>query len=192
MHGMHFTRIALLFLTAGVLGAAGCGGKEQESAMSLKLESSAFQHGQPIPVDYTGDGRDVSPPLSWSGVPEGTAEFALICDDPDAPSAEPWVHWLIYKIPGSARSLPEGIPGQARVQDPRDAMQGRNSWTSGSTMGYRGPAPPEGSGAHHYHFRLYALDAPINLRAGMDKKALLNAMRGHILAEGELIGTYER
>jgi Raf kinase inhibitor-like YbhB/YbcL family protein len=115
----------------------------------------------------------------------------LIVDDPDAPIAEPWVHWVIYKIPGSATGLKEGIPRQEKLDDPKGALQGKNTWPSGN-LGYRGPAPPRGHGVHHYHFKLYALDAELDLKPGLDKKALLAAMAGHILAQGELIGTFQR
>jgi Raf kinase inhibitor-like YbhB/YbcL family protein len=165
---------------------------EQESSMSFPINSPAFAAGKRIPVRHTGDGDDVSPPLSWSGVPDGTREFALICDDPDAPTDEPWVHWVIYGIPGETRALPEGVPPDRQLESPVAAVQGKNSWSSGRTVGYRGPAPPKGHGTHHYHFKLYALDAKLALKPGAEKAALLKAMAGHVLAEGELIGTYER
>lgn len=160
--------------------------------MSIKLSSEAFVDGKPIPRKYTGDGQDISPPLAWDDVPEGSREFALICDDPDAPSSEPWVHWVIYKIPADVRSLAEAIPTEPKLEQPPGALQGLNSWTSGKTVGYRGPAPPKGHGTHHYHFRLYALDSELKLDPKADKAALKRAMKGHILAEGELVGTYAR
>lgn len=166
--------------------------REGDRAMQLKLTSPAFQPGQPIPKKYTGEGEDLSPPLEWSNVPEGTQEFALICDDPDAPVSEPWVHWVIYKIPGNVTKLPEGIAKTAKLSNPPGALQGKNSWPSGQTIGYRGPMPPPGHGRHRYYFRLYALDKPLDLAAGATKKELLAAMKGHVLAEGELMGTYER
>lgn len=156
--------------------------------MSLHITSIAFPSGQRIPQDYSGDGTDRSPPLSWSGVPDGTVELALICDDPDAPTPEPWVHWIVYGIPADCRELPEGVPPKTD----KPLMQGRNSWPSGQTIGYRGPLPPKGHGTHHYHFRLYALDQKLKTAAGLDKPSLLALMKGHVLATGELIGTYER
>ncbi len=158
----------------------------------IKLTSSAFAEGQRIPRKYTGDGQDVSPPLSWSGVPEGAKELALICDDPDAPTAEPWVHWVLYKIPPTVTSLPEGLPKVAKLSEPAGALQGKNSWPSGQTIGYRGPAPPPGHGTHHYHFKIYALDTELDLPAGVDKKTLEKAMEGHVIGQGELVGTYSR
>ncbi|HID20787.1 MAG TPA: YbhB/YbcL family Raf kinase inhibitor-like protein [Planctomycetaceae bacterium] len=160
--------------------------------MKIELTSTAFKNGERIPRKYTGDGQDVSPPLSWSGVPEGAKELALICDDPDAPGPEPWVHWVVYGLSPELAGLPEGIPAQSEIDKPVKALQGKNSWPSGRTIGYRGPAPPRGHGTHHYHFKLYALDTPLNLPPGVDKKRLLKAMEGHIIAQGELIGTYER
>jgi Raf kinase inhibitor-like YbhB/YbcL family protein len=159
--------------------------------MAITISSGAFQAGQPIPKPYTGDGKDLSPPLSWTGVPAGAKELALICDDPDAPTKEPWVHWVIYKIPAETKSLEEGIPRKARVARPAGALQGANSFES-DNIGYRGPAPPKGHGVHHYHFKLYALDKTLDLEPPLDKKSLLAAIDGHILAQGEIIGIYER
>jgi Raf kinase inhibitor-like YbhB/YbcL family protein len=155
----------------------------------ISITSSAMANGQPVPQKYTSDGRNVSPPLSWTNLPKGTKELALICDDPDAPSAEPWVHWVIYKLSANLTSLPENVPHEAKLASPPGALQGKNSWGS---IGYRGPEPPRGHGVHHYHFRLYALDAPLQVQSGLDKTALLKAMTEHVLAEGELVGTYER
>lgn len=162
-------------------------------AMQFQITSSAFNDGQAIPRKYTGEGDDVSPSLAWDNVPEGTQEFALICDDPDAPSAEPWVHWVIYGIAADTRSLPEGIPaGQPQIKEPLAALQGKNSWSSGVTIGYRGPLPPAGHGTHHYHFKLYALDRKLDVPPSATKKQLLAALEGHVLAEAELTGTYAR
>jgi Raf kinase inhibitor-like YbhB/YbcL family protein len=158
--------------------------------MTIRLTSGAFEAGAAIPKKFTEDGDDVSPPLNWDNLPPGAKELALICDDPDAPSKEPWVHWVLYKIPADVRELPEGVATSERLESPSGALQGLNSWPSGRTVGYRGPAPP--SGTHHYHFRLYALDAPLTLDAKATKTALLKAMKGHVLAEGELVATYKR
>ncbi len=149
--------------------------------MTMTITSTAFAAGSQIPRKHTGEGEDVSPPLAWEGVPDGTREFALICDDPDAPVPEPWVHWVLYKIPASCTSLAEG--------DNAGALEGKTGW---GTAGYRGPMPPPGHGVHRYHFKLYALDEPLSLSAGASKDALLSEMEGHILDEAELIGTYER
>jgi Raf kinase inhibitor-like YbhB/YbcL family protein len=160
--------------------------------MTLKISSSAFAEGQTIPRLHTGDGQDLSPPLAWDGVPEGTREFVLVCEDPDAPTAEPWVHWVLYKLPANVRELPAGMPTGSRLETPVVGLQGRNSWSSGRTVGYRGPAPPPGHGVHHYHFQLWALDCELAVHPGVDKRALLQALQGHVLAKAELVGTYQR
>lgn len=156
------------------------------------IHSAAFPPNGPVPKRHTGEGEDVSPPLAWGDVPAGTRELALICDDPDAPTPQPWVHWLLYKIPPTVAELPEGMPAGPRLESPAPMLQGRNSWSSGRTIGYRGPMPPPRHGVHHYHFRLYSLDAPLDVKPSLDKAALREALRGHVLAEAELIGTYER
>lgn len=153
------------------------------------LKSSAFEAAAQIPKRHTGDGEDAAPALSWSEPPAGAKELALIVDDPDAPSPEPWVHWVLYKIPAKLQALPEGIPPARGVTTPSGLLQGKNSWGS---IGWRGPSPPRGHGVHHYRFRLYALDAPLPDKAGLDKRALLEAMKGHVLSETEIVGTYER
>ncbi len=157
--------------------------------MSMTIRSSAFGEGQAIPRRYSGDGEDISPPLSFAGLPEGTRELALIVDDPDAPRPEPWVHWVLYKVPADLGTLDEGIPPDATPSVPPGAMQGTNSW---GAYGYMGPAPPRGHGVHHYHIRLYALDEPLPVSDGLDKAGLLEAMQGHILGQAELVGTYQR
>lgn len=158
----------------------------------MKIASEAFRDGDSIPRRYTGDGEDVSPPLAWEGVPAETKELALVCDDPDAPTPQPWVHWVLYEIPADVSRLPEGLPRRAVLASPIAALQGCNSWPKGATVGYRGPAPPPGHGTHHYRFRLYALDAPLTAPAGLDKAALLELIEGHVLAEAEMVGTYRR
>lgn len=203
---MLFARYRAMALGVGVAlaSAAGCnrppadrtaaapsagGVDERDIPMTLKIESPAFAAGAVIPARFTGDGEDVSPPLKWSGLPAGVKEVALVCDDPDAPTPQPWVHWVIYGIPATAAGLPENVDKSASPAAPAGAAQGKNSW---SKLGYGGPAPPPGHGVHHYHFKLYALDAALGLKPGLDKPQLLKAMKGHILAQGELMGTYQR
>jgi Raf kinase inhibitor-like YbhB/YbcL family protein len=152
--------------------------------MAIKVVSSAFQEGGMIPADYTCDGKDISPPLSWSGVPEQAVTLALICDDPDAPLGT-WVHWVLYNLPASVRELPAGVPPDERLAN--GAVQGRNDFRR---LGYGGPCPP--GGTHRYYFKLYALDKALDLKPGATKKELLKAMEGHILAEGQLMGRYKR
>ena len=147
----------------------------------LSLTSAAFAANGSIPRKYTGEGEDVSPPLSWSHVPAGTKELAVICDDPDAPQATPWVHWVAYGIPPMLASLPENAHD--------NMLEGQNDF---GRRGYNGPMPPPRDGVHHYHFRLYAVDQALHQSPGLTKEQLLQAMRGHVLAEGEIVGTYER
>lgn len=149
--------------------------------MTITVTSPAFDDGSRIPKKYTGDGEDVSPPLTWTGVPEGTQEIALICDDPDAPTPAPWVHWVLYKIPPATTSLKEGSPG--------GALEGKNDF---GRSGYGGPMPPPGHGVHNYSFRIYALEKKLDLKTGVTKEELLKAMEGSVIAQGRLVGTYER
>jgi Raf kinase inhibitor-like YbhB/YbcL family protein len=157
--------------------------------VSLIIRSPAFSNGQPIPRRHTGDGEDLSPPLSWSGIPASARELAMIVDDPDAPTKEPWVHWVIYLLKPTEEGLVEGVPPVISPSFPAGAIQGKNSWGS---VGYRGPAPPKGHGVHRYFFKLYAFDRPLNLPEGLDKKGLLKAIEGHIVDQAELLGTYQR
>ncbi len=153
--------------------------------MGIIVTSTAFTAGQPIPVRYTGQGGDISPDLSWKDTVQGVVSFALICDDPDAPRGT-WVHWTMWNIPATAAGLPEGIP--ATAPRPDGSVQGI---TSDGTPGYHGPMPPAGN-AHHYYFRVYALDVMLHLPASADRAQLDAAMKGHVLSQGQLMGTYQR
>jgi Raf kinase inhibitor-like YbhB/YbcL family protein len=157
--------------------------------MSFRLQSAAFTDGSPIPRRHTGDAEDLSPPLSWQGTPAGARELALIVDDPDAPTKEPWVHWVFYNMPATLNALPEGVVPSIHASIAPGSVQGKNSWNS---VGYRGPAPPKGHGTHRYYFKLYALNAVLHFAAGLDKTSLLKKLEGHILAEAVLMGTYQR
>lgn len=148
------------------------------------IKSSAFAEGDMIPPKYTCDEQDVSPPLEWKDAPAGTKSFALIFDDPDAPGGI-WVHWVVYNIPSNIFQLEENIKPQQGSKD--TILQGNNSW---SRTGYGGPCPPKGT--HRYYFKLYALDEILPFKPGMSKKELLNSMKGHILAEAQLMGKYKR
>ncbi len=152
--------------------------------MSLTISSAAFASGQSIPSKYSCVGREVSPPLTWSGAPANTKSFALIVDDPDAPGGT-WVHWVMYNIPAATNSLPEAVQAGGQLSD--GSLQGKNSY---GNLGYNGPCPP--SGTHRYFFKLYALDAMLSLSSGASKQQLLSAMQGHILAQGELMGTFSK
>jgi Raf kinase inhibitor-like YbhB/YbcL family protein len=151
---------------------------------AFTLSSPAFAAGEPIPEPYTCDGEDISPTLAWEGAPEGTQSFALIVDDPDAPS-QVWVHWVIFNLPGDLTGLPEGAGA-----DDAPGVQGQTSWTDRAPA-YYGPCPPSGD-PHRYIFTLYALDTTLDLEAGATKADVLSAMEGHVLADAQLVGTYQR
>jgi len=157
---------------------------QTEVAMPFTLTSSAFANGQSIPTKYSCKGADVSPALAWGDPPAGAQTFALIMDDPDAPSGT-WVHWVIFNIPAATRALPEAVPTSATLAD--GSAQGT---TSARSVGYHGPCPP--SGVHRYFFKLYALDATLSLSSSANKNAVLAAMEGHILAQAELMGTFSK
>jgi Raf kinase inhibitor-like YbhB/YbcL family protein len=192
-------RLGLLcLLVGGVLLLAACGrsreglesGQEQGgekggAVADFVLTSSAFQDGERIPDRYTCKGEDLSPPLSWRGAPEGTKSFALIVEDPDAPGGT-FIHWVIYNLPAALTELSEGVPVSKRLED--GSLQGINDFR---TIGYRGPCPPPGR-PHRYFFILRALDRELALPAGATKAQLEKEMRGHVLGEAKLMGTYSR
>ena len=176
-----FWRVAAGILV--VVALPGCRASNVKGG-TINLTSTSFQ-GNQIPAKFTCDGAGISPQLTWSAPPAGTASFALIVTDPDAPGRT-FVHWVIYDLPAETRILPEGLPGLGQLTDgPR---QGRNDF---GEIGYGGPCPP-GNSAHHYHFTLYALDAKLNLPVGATRAQVEAAIQGHILARGELIGLYQR
>jgi hypothetical protein len=150
---------------------------------TMKLTSTSFQEGSRIPAKFTCNGAGISPQLTWSAPPAGTVSFALIVTDPDAPRGT-FVHWVLYDLPAETRALPEGLPRQ--LAD--GGRQGRNDF---GDLGYGGPCPPPGS-PHHYIFTLYALDAKLNLPVGATRAQVEAALQGHILAQGELVGLYNR
>lgn len=152
--------------------------------MTISLKSTAFEHGSMIPSKYTCDGKDISPPLQWSNLPAGAKTLVLISDDPDAPMGT-WVHWVIFNIPAEKEGLPEGIPGVERFSD--GTVQGKNDF---GRIGYGGPCPP--GGTHRYFFKIYALDTQLELMPGSTKSHVLQAMKGHVLDSGELMGRYTR
>ena len=153
--------------------------------MVLPVSSSAFREGDRIPTKYTCEGQDISPPLAWSEPPAGTQSFALIVDDPDAPGGV-FTHWVLFNIPPDSCELPEAVPAQSQL--PSGALQGKNDF---GKIGYGGPCPPPGR-PHRYQFTLYALDRLLDLKAGASKRQVLEAMQGHILAQGQLTGMFQR
>jgi Raf kinase inhibitor-like YbhB/YbcL family protein len=175
--------VALAVLTAFWFSTAA-----GEAAMALTLESGAFAAGAAIPTRYTCEGDDVSPPLAWSDVPTGTRSLALIVDDPDAPDpAAPrrtWVHWVLYNLPPDSHGLADGVKS---TQLPTGTREGMNDW---ERTGYGGPCPP--IGRHRYFHKLYALDVVLPDLGRPNKAQLLDAIEGHVLAQAELIGTYQK
>lgn len=151
---------------------------------TMEIKSSSFNHEGMIPAKYTCDGRNISPPLSWSNAPEKTKSFALICDDPDAPVGL-WVHWVIFDIPATVNALPEKVSRLEEISG-----LGKNGKNTSRRWGYDGPCPPDGM--HRYYFKLYALDTMLNVKAGLTKDELLTAMKGHVLSEAQLMGRYKR
>src|SRR5581483_1365101 len=159
--------------------------KSGDSNMTFSLQSSSFSNGSSIPKKFTCEGSDISPPLQWSDPPAGTESFALIADDPDAPAGT-WTHWVVYDLPANLRQLPEAVPRQTTT--PGGGSQGINDF--GKT-GYGGPCPPPGN-PHRYYFRLYALKKKLELKPGATRQQVVTAMQNHILAQAELMGTYQR
>jgi len=156
---------------------------------TLKVTSDSFLPNQPIPDKFSQQGANISPTLSWSGATAGTREFVLICEDPDAPMPRPFVHWILHRLPASITSLPEGVPTEQKLTALAGAVQGQNG---AKTRGWTGPKPPVGHGVHHYHFQLFAVDTQLSLGPDATLDELVKAMRGRVLAEGEIVGTYER
>ncbi len=189
-------RIQTLTLLFIALAFAGCASRSQlvtqppptntstNNKPEIKLTSSAFSEGQPIPRAYTCDGVNISPPLEWSGVPKTAKTIAIVCDDPDAPGGT-WVHWVLYNLPGDNIGLVENLPVTESLK--AGGFQGSNDF---GKIGYGGPCPP--SGTHRYFFRVYAIDSELPLKAGATKAELMKAMEGHVLLQGQLMGTYRR
>lgn len=175
--------IVSLALAAVVIGALS--GSSAPAPASLELRSTAFQPGGDIPKKFTCSGSDVSPALEWGEPPAGTRSLALIVDDPDAPAGT-WVHWVVFDLPASARRLPEDVSKSESV--PGGGRQGVNDFKK---TGYGGPCPPPGS-PHRYFFKIYALDKSLELGAHSTKESVEGAMKGHVLAQGELIGRFRR
>lgn len=156
-------------------------------SVSISISSTAFKPGMAIPKRYTQEGQSFSPELMWEGIPAAARELVLVCEDPDAPQTHPVVHWIVYNIPPTAKGLPEGLPNSAET-----AVGGRPGNNYAGKPGYLGPMPLRGHGIHHYHFQIFALDSQLRFSETPDRNALMNAMRDHVLAQGELVGTYER
>jgi Raf kinase inhibitor-like YbhB/YbcL family protein len=161
----------------------------QDAAKPITVSSPAFKDGQPIPEEYTAYGEGKSIPLSWSNLPAGTRSIAVVMDDPDARTPRPFVHWLIYNIPPDTKTLDPSLPTKPKLDVPRGALQGTNSRQS---VGYFGPRPPRGDPPHHYHVKVFALNQELKLEPGATEPELEKAMEGHILGQGELVGTVQK
>ena len=182
--GRWFRTVTLFCLVCGwITGAPGLG--QTPGKKDMQLTSSAFTEGGSIPAEFTCEGKDISPPLKWSGAPARAKSLALIVDDPDAPAGT-WVHWVLYNLPASTSELPENASRPPSILG--SAAQGLNDFRR---SGYGGPCPPPGK-PHRYFFKLYALDSELSLRRGSTKKDLEKAMQGHILTQAQLMGTYKR
>ncbi|HEY2082759.1 MAG TPA: YbhB/YbcL family Raf kinase inhibitor-like protein [Verrucomicrobiae bacterium] len=180
-----FLAAAVCLTAACALVATGSVLQPPETHQQMNITSSAFKNGQPIPSPYTCDGKNISPPLAWNGAPRNAASLVLIVDDPDAPSGV-WTHWVIFDLPADSSGLPEGASKTEPVAG--NAKEGVNDFKK---IGYSGPCPPAGK-QHRYFFKIYALDITLGLQPGAPRKAIEAAMTKHILAQGQLMGTYQR
>lgn len=161
---------------------------EGSDAPPVKVASPAFANGDEIPHANTDYGDGLSPALTWNNVPAGTRAFAVVLEDPDVRQNPPFVHWLLYNLPGDMRELPESIPADSPLTEFGGALQGR---ASNGTIGYFGPRPPTEDKPHRYHFEVFCLDSYLDIDSGADREQLIKAMAGHVLAKGELVGLYE-
>ena len=160
-----------------------------EAPAALRVSSPAFGDGQPIPETFAAEGQNISPTLAWTAGPAGTRSYVVMMEDPDVGQDPPFVHWLLYDVPAGVTRLDEAVPGGPAPPRPEGARQGPNEYGS---LGYYGPRPPKGDPAHEYHFQVFALDTMLNLPFGATRAELLDAMRGHVLAAGSVVGTFER
>jgi hypothetical protein len=158
---------------------------KEHTTPGITVRSASFPERSAIPARYAGE-RGIAPEVQWSQVPHETQEVVVLCEDPDAPFPQPYVHWVVYGLSPSQTSLPEGLAPDAKLGN--DAHQGKNS---AGRVGYTGPQPPRGHGVHHYHFQVFALARRLGLAPGADRDALVAAMHGHVIVSGEVIGTYE-
>jgi Raf kinase inhibitor-like YbhB/YbcL family protein len=185
-------RIGNALVVVLIMGAATAAAAQ--TPVTLTVTSPTLKANETVPVDHTADGRNVSPAINWSGAPANTKQFALIYDDPDVKFGNPpqsFVHWVVYKIPGTATGLPAELPMDAVLTGPPEIAGTIQGLSGFKRAGYRGPAPPPGK-PHHYTWTVYALDAELPLEPGLNRNQLLEAMKGHIIGEGSLVAIYER
>lgn len=189
--------LALAFLVALLAGSAAKGTSTMRTTTVyeridapdvLAIHSKAFEPGARIADENTGAGAGISPPLSFANIPPSARSLVLLVEDPDAPGKTPYVHWLVYDLPADTKSLPAGLPNEGRLEHPQGALQGRNS---AKTIGYTPPHPPKHDPPHHYHFELFALNtAALDLPEGATREEVIAAARPHIVAKGQIIGTF--
>jgi Raf kinase inhibitor-like YbhB/YbcL family protein len=164
--------------------------RETKTSQHIKVNSRAFAEGDAIPSEFSASGGGKSPPIAWSEGPVGTRSYAVLVEDPDVKKARtPFVHWVVWNIPARRTSLHAGVPARGNVDDPSGALQGA---TSMGNVGYFGPQPPAGDPAHHYHVQVFAIDRVLDLPDGAGREELVSAIGGHVLASGELVGTFEQ
>jgi len=183
-HGLY--ALAIAALSAASVSA--------QTPAAITVTSPTLKANEVVPIDHTADGKNLSPALVWSGAPANTKQFALIYDDPDVAFGNPpqsFVHWVVYKIPGTAKGLPAELPMDAVLTSPADIAGTVQGLSGFKRTGYRGPAPPPGK-PHHYTWTVYALDAELPLEQGLNRNQLMEAMKGHIIGQGALVAIYER
>lgn len=159
---------------------------------TITVSSTAFEHHGTVPLQFSAYGENISPQLSWSGLPEGTVQLALVMDDPVAPTPQPFVHWVAYNIPADASGLPQALSKDTQVAGVAELAGMINGLNGIRQTGYFGPRPPVDGKLHAYHFRIYALDSALNLPEGLNKDTLLEAIDGHVLGTGMLMGHYQQ
>jgi len=179
-----FHALALALLCASVAAA--------QTPATITVTSPTLKANEVVPIDHTADGKNLSPALAWGGAPAATKQFALVYDDPDVVfGGQTFVHWVVYKIPGTAKGLPAELPMDAVLTAPADVAGSIQGLSGFKRTGYRGPAPPPGK-PHHYTWTVYALDAELPLEPGLNRNQLMEAIKGHIIGQGSLVAIYER
>ena len=183
-------RLRNVFYAALMLSVASVASAQTPAAITVT--SPTLKANEVVPIDHTADGKNTSPALSWAGAPAGTKQFALVYDDPDVVfGGQTFVHWVVYKIPGTAKGLPADLPMDAVLTGPADIAGSIQGLSGFKRTGYRGPAPPPGK-PHHYTWTVYALDAELPLAEGLNRNQLMEAIKGHIIGQGSLVAIYER
>jgi Raf kinase inhibitor-like YbhB/YbcL family protein len=180
--GLHAV-VVLIFIAGSALA---------QTPATITVGSPTLKANEVVPIDHTADGKNLSPALAWSGAPANTKQFALVYDDPDVVfGGQTFVHWVVYKIPGTAKGLPAELPMDAVLTAPADIAGSIQGLSGFKRTGYRGPAPPPGK-PHHYTWTVYALDAELPLEQGLNRNQLMEAIKGHIIGQGALVAIYER